>query len=515
MITLPQKKDVYFMEINPRFQTSSKLLNDNLLSNNLPSIHQLNLDVFLGKNIVDIPEFEAKGSFLVRTYNDHEDHLLKPSKTYKDGFVEDEQIEDGTYVCLEMFDKAIENNSLSFNRNDVMKLKLQLMQNGIKIDEKTKTELAGALYADYVTCNGTMLKIGGNHSYIQSQNLNDSYLNNREYVTVSTNDKSKYELAISTEGQFLLKTNTGKLISDDIGLSRPMIGQVETSEVSVHGDRIRVSLITGCSGDCKFCGLNKLPYVVNTFETLKEQIDKVLSIRKGITRLFITGGNPKEVDIPIVMKNLEKLIKEYSARGIKYYDYMFAPRGLTKYFYTGSYHEEYEKYLKKLKKIGVTSVAVDIEMGNKKLLAEYAPFKSLIGTENYLDTIQQSVKIFGGDNVRSNIIVGIEPLKNTIGIIEKVAQLGAQPCISPYEPYKDLPKIKKPNWKFLYKAFVSAKKLCEKYHVRIAPSKHATDTHNSIASTRYICLTQTEKDAFYSNIVGIQKSIRDEMKLKK
>ncbi len=416
---------------------------------------------------------------------------------------------------VKTFDGEIENNTSTFDQDDVMKLKLQLMQNGIKIDKQTQESLSGVLYADYVTCSGAMLKIGGNHSYTQSKNLDDPYLQKREYVTVNANESSPFMLTMDNSGNFLLKYTDGKLISNDIGLSRPMIGQVEISCVAVHGDRIRVSLITGCSGDCKFCGMNRLRYTINDFDGLKVEIDKILKNRKGITRLFITGGNPKECDLPIALSNLEKITKEYSKRGIKFYDYMFAPRGCDKYFYDGKESLEYTKFLKKLKKIGITSVAIDIEMGNQKLLAKYAPFKNKIGTQRYLDAIKQSVEIFGKGNVRSNIIVGIEPMKDTLRIVEEVAKLGAEPCLSPYEPYKYLPEVKKPTWKLLYKVFQKTKAICEKYKVKMAPSKYATDTHNSIASVQGIKLSQTEKDAFYGNVKDVQQSIKKEIETNK
>ena len=152
-------------------------------------------------------------------------------------------------------------------------LKLKLMQGGINIEEGLMQNLKGALYNDYITCSGVMLKIGGNHYDNKSINLDSEYLMQREYVTANINPKSKFILTTDDSGNFIIEDNKGCVLFDDIGISRPMLNQKEISPVAVHGDRIRVSLITGCAGDCKFCGLNKLKYCVNEFNVLKEEID--------------------------------------------------------------------------------------------------------------------------------------------------------------------------------------------------------------------------------------------------
>lgn len=506
--------EAYFLEINPRFQTSSALLNTNLKLKGLPSLYKLNYDAFYKDFLPDIPNFIAKGAFLVRSFNDGLMYKVKPVHTYNDGNNKNIFIEDGTYLKTEVFDEVITDNANQFEKNEIFKLKLQLMQEGIKIEKEALKLLDGALYDDYVTCSGIMLKIGGNHSKIKIENLEDLYLNNREYVTTNINENSKFIFSIDSEGKFFIKDRQGKIITDDIGISRPMLGQSEDSCVAIHGDRIRVSLITGCSGDCKFCGLNKLKYIKNGFNEIKLEIDKILRLKGNITRLFITGGNPKESDLKSTLVVVKKIIDEYKPKGILKYDFMFAPRGIDKYFYENGQREEYVLFLNKIKKIGVTSVAIDMEMYNKKLLFRYAPFKHKIGRDNYLFMLSEAVKVFGRGNVRSNIMVGIETYKDTIDAVESLAKIGAEPCLSPYEPYSQLPEIKKPSWEFLFKVYLKSIEICNKYKVNLAPSIYATDTHNSVASAKNIKLTQTEYNSFYSDIKSIKNSIKNELKNK-
>ncbi len=387
----------------------------------------------------------------------------------------------------------------TYNKTQVMKLKTRLLQEGIKLDEKTQQKLRGVIFNDYVTCSGLMLKLFGNKKNVKD--LKSQYLNNREYVTAGINQKSKYSFSI-VNGKFLIKYNN-KTVCSDVGVSKPSKNQTECSYVAIHGDRIRISLVGGCVGDCKFCGLNKLAYITPSFEDIKRNVNEIIKQKGNVTRLFFTGGNPRESDFENILKTLEKTIAYYKKQGIQNFDYMFAPRG-TKSYINNSPKEEYEKLLNKIKQIGVTTVAVDMEIYDKKLLAKYAPFKSKIGRENYLLCLKTAVKIFGEGNVRSNIIVGLEPKNSSLKAVESLAKIKVQPCLSPYEPYYALPEIQKPSWKELYDVFVASNKICKQYGVVLAPSLFATDTHNSIASAKNIPITQTEKSMFYSTLEDLK-----------
>lgn len=58
---------VYFMEINPRFQNSSTIINRSLRENDLPSLQELHLNCFLSKNIT-LKTFEVDYSSYINEY---------------------------------------------------------------------------------------------------------------------------------------------------------------------------------------------------------------------------------------------------------------------------------------------------------------------------------------------------------------------------------------------------------------------------------------------------------------
>ena len=134
---------------------------------------------------------------------------------------------------------------------------------------------------------------------------------------------------------------------------------------------------------------------------------------------------------------------------------------------------------------------------------------------NYLYVLGKAVKIFGGENVRSNIIVGLEPYEDTIKAVKCLIDTKVQPCLSPYEPYKQLPEIRKPTWQMLYKVYKATEDLCVRSRIKIAPSIYAADTHNSVASAINIPLIQTEYDAFYNNVYSLNESVEKELRYDK
>ena len=71
-------------------------------------------------------------------------------------------------------------------------------------------------------------------------------------------------------------------------------------------------------------------------------------------------------------------------------------------------------YLKFVKDVGIGGIAANLELNNIDYLRYYCPEKNAIGQENYLKFIDYAVDIFGVNNVRSLLIVGIEPLEETL-----------------------------------------------------------------------------------------------------
>ena len=98
--------EVYFMEINPRFQNSSTILNKALQENNLPSLQELNYNCFY-KESVSIPEFEVKYSSYINEYNSLNNKIkIKPIEIL-DKTKANMEYEKYSYMNTFVYDKPI------------------------------------------------------------------------------------------------------------------------------------------------------------------------------------------------------------------------------------------------------------------------------------------------------------------------------------------------------------------------------------------------------------------------
>ena len=61
------------------------------------------------------------------------------------------------------------------------------------------------------------------------------------------------------------------------------------------------------------------------------------------------------------------------------------------------------------------------------------------GMERYLDALTHAVKVLGDDQVSSQIIIGLEPVEDTLTAVRAVADTGAIPLPVVFRPLADTP----------------------------------------------------------------------------
>lgn len=339
------------------------------------------------------------------------------------------------------------------------------MYHGIKIKEKYEQILNTSYYLniEYITTSGLIM------------NYEDIYVN------TPINPQSKYELIYDNSWKIIVKNET---IVSDINLLLPPKyvlnkekledGSLVTEYVNTHADRIRIQPIGGCANNCKFCTCNTIPYIKHDINQLDECFNIARKEDKGIVRhAFISGGSPKDRE-----EDYNYLTKVYTHFAQKYkdieFDIMMEPRG----FKSSKEAESYKDYIKYLNEIGIYGLSINIELYNDKLRKQYAPRKYDIGLENYITFLQTAVDLLGTNRVRSCIIVGLEPIEDTIKGIELLCQIGCMPVLSPYIPINGN-NTKKPSVETMLKVREVAEKISNKYHVPLGPICKPC-THNSI-----------------------------------
>lgn len=330
-------------------------------------------------------------------------------------------------------------------------LKAQLFEHGIKVSSEAQEILDKQsdiwLMDDYITCCGVTLNY------------------NNTYVTSGVNSTSKIEL-IAKNDKLFIKDIENNLIqtavitpSDYMRDTIEIEGKKITVYVNTYTDRVRLQLISGCSNKCKFCNATEFKYEFNSITGLEKALKIALS-QSDVRHVLISSGSVKIEDLEKITTMYEYFGKNYSDLDL---DIMMTPRGFTSY--TDS--TQYESYIKHLKDIGISGLSINMELNSVEHLEKYCPEKAKIGQENYLKFLEIAVKIFGKNNVRSLLIVGLEPLEETLKGVEKLAKIGCNPVLSPLFPYGEA------NFPPKADLFISAKeqseKICQKYNIEMGP----------------------------------------------
>lgn len=99
--------EVYFMEINPRFQNSSTILNKALQENNLPSLQELHYNCFYDDEKINIKQFEVNYSAYINEYNTHNKNLVLKPISILDSPNKEIECEDFSYLSTNLYDKSI------------------------------------------------------------------------------------------------------------------------------------------------------------------------------------------------------------------------------------------------------------------------------------------------------------------------------------------------------------------------------------------------------------------------
>ena len=200
------------------------------------------------------------------------------------------------------------------------------------------------------------LKKGGdgqvnNDDYITTKGLM-ILLDNELYVNANLNESSKY-LIDFRDNKFFLKYQDIDVCSvtiiqpPDFALNKVSLssGELVTTLVNIHGDRLRLQPIQGCANRCKFCDINESNYYEHSIESLDEAFKYALD-HVGFRHMLISGGSPLPNNKSYVYLN-----SVYKYFGEKYgdeypIDIMLVPRGLT---IDDNNIEGFRKFLNKLK----------------------------------------------------------------------------------------------------------------------------------------------------------------------
>jgi hypothetical protein len=345
--------------------------------------------------------------------------------------------------------------------SDAQRLKLHLLAEGMSLSPTAASHLAGVSgdtglsAADYASTSGIILKLEDDvwvnapvHQY------------NPNFVTEAPPNR------LDLEGGELVVTGSG-LTSTAAYCPQPAFHSATnqygplTNFVLTHADRARLSPIRSCAMVCEFCNL---PYddpiqaytlkpIAGCLEALRvAAVDPVQPAR----HILISGGTPKPKDVGFHRELYRQVLDAFPDLPV---DIMMVPiKGVLD--------------VQELKAHGVAELSINIEVYSRERAKVVARAKYHQGLALYLDFIEQASAVLGPGRVRSMLLVGLEPLEDTLRGVEAVAERGGVPVLSPFRPDPATPlrDMAPPGYDDLIEALSRASEMAARYGVYLGPT---------------------------------------------
>ena len=462
--------EVYFVELNNRFQASTDLINIALAEKNI-SVQELNILAFEGTLL---PEFnvsvnlssyfyynEADGDFndIQYKYQSFLRQLKNKGNKFNlipDGFDKDTHLAGKCYgfkvnfqrrICMPSPDRNLwinENiryiNPLIYNdyKNNILKLKIALLNQGVCLDDQISNDVKAAVYESIdleISLKSNKFTFNCpyriNYSEISPFFVDANYILN--YCGQPLFEIKIDKLGIPKEA----KTTSGKHISKIVYMSE---------------DRLRIKTMSGCDFKknkigCDFCN-NASICEYFSFEDIIESINYAATLYgKRLRHFLIGGGTDFRKNYWEIVENIVKYI--YANNNLpNEITLMIAP------FETNR--------LSKLKKLNISDLSINIEIYDDVTASKLMKGKGK-ARQIYFDFFKKAKfywENFG--DLRSMIMVGLDKTEDLYILVQKLAHLGVQPVLSIFRPLPKTPMedyIMPPN-KYLENIYYECSNIC-------------------------------------------------------
>lgn len=475
--------NVYFQEINPRYQASSFLIDASLIKKGYPGLSEMNLSSFYEESdlSMDVQDITVEYSFYKYLYTSRAKHVyhieqLAPNNPYVshiflDGWNSNMMVEEDAYCYTLVFSTNI--TSLNFDGgydlysnitgeeaylkehiSSQIGLKIALLNQGCIITEKAMSYLNSkgiikkAVFSaiDFQLSDGLPINAPINLKFTDLSPFNIN-VNVNKHLELNYYDKFISEIYLEMQPDWSnLKTQ------NNVPYSR--IAYLST-------DRLRIKHETVCSLKkkglgCRFCSI---PISKATFnmDDLKEVINKLL-VKPKFRHILIGGGSGNPDTEYEQILEISKSIRSVNPN-IPIYLMSLPPLKAD--------------ILMQYKSVGITEIAFNIEIWNRSLAKKLMPGKGLIPLELYLHALKEGTKIWGTTgNVRTALIVGLDNMDTLLEGVEYLSKHGIQPMISVFRPMANtkLESLVPPSNKALLSFYEKAQNICKQYNMKLGPT---------------------------------------------
>lgn len=234
-------------------------------------------------------------------------------------------------------------------------------------------------------------------------------------------------------------------------------GERYTSFAITHTDRVRISPIEGCAIACQFCDLPyRYRYRSKSVAALVDSVARAEADPDLPARhVLISGGTPRQQDYGYLNQVYEAVASSFPHLPL---DVMMVPMpGLLD--------------PKQLHALGIHGLSINLEMHDVLDSRRIMPAKAKLGSQYFLDFIAKAAEIFAPGCVRSLLLVGLEPMRETLKAVEALAERGCDPVLSPFrpDPHTPLRAALPPSEVFLAEVYERAVEIVERHGVKLGP----------------------------------------------
>ncbi len=477
-LMIDSNNQIYFNEVNPRFQASSILI-DRFLAEKSKNEKK----PFEATSLIDMQITSFK-RYLVSTLNFYDEinascyyyyydePYSKEWIEYKknvlrdrlgkdflnDGFSSTCKLESNGYMFRAIFPHKIteispEHNlwisdNIKIGSTDIqnqMKLKIALMNQGIsKYASDVSEDWKSAVY-----------------SSIDIHLLNqDIYVNCP--ISINFAEYSPFHIKLEVDEKYNLYyynifVSSINIENDTIKDFQLTSGEKLKNIIYYSTDRMRIKLNNGCDFKnngvgCRFCDM-PICSKKYSIDELKEAYD--LSDKSRYTHILIGGGTSLSENSWDTIVEVAKYIKSKAKINISL---MSIP--------------PQKDMLPILKEAGIDEVCFNMEIYDEALSIALMPGKTKFRRKEYLDILTESTKIWTEKNaVRTAFVIGFEHKDSIIAGVKMLLNKGIQPVFSVFRP---LPKSElnnhlAPTNEYLYEIFLTCEKECEKHNNELGP----------------------------------------------
>jgi len=232
-------------------------------------------------------------------------------------------------------------------------------------------------------------------------------------------------------------------------------GRLVSDTVMSHADRARISPILGCSFGCEFCDYIGKKYIRRPLDQILEGVGiAIKDTNLPAKHVMISGGTPSPRDQGYIEEVYEQVIRQINLP----VDVMFMPRSVG--------------IIERLVGWGVYGFSINLEVYNTDYAQKIVPQKYRLGRKLFTTCIEEALARTGGNGrVRSLLLVGIEPVEETLKGVEFLASIGCDPVLSPFRPAKGTPlqTLRPPSSDILEKVYLECLDITERYGVKLGP----------------------------------------------